>query len=575
MGTRNFNKLSQALCIAGCLALSGCTPVSQSQDADVIVVGAGIGGLAAALEASAAGASVLVIEAASVGGGHAVKAGGFAMTDTALQRRKGISDSPELTFGDLLKWGESPNNYWAQRYAQESGTEVYDWLTNLGVEFVMLIPTPEHSVPRFHFTRGRAINVVVPMMRRALQDPNIRFVWNTRATALVRAQGRIIGVSGRNERDGSQRWYGGASVVLSTGGFESNLTMVRENWPDGEAEPERLLIGSGTYATGDGYRLAKWAGADLKDLDRQVIFFNGLPNPRDPGKTRALHAQNPAGIWVNRDGRRFVNEIGDSKTIEAAVRAQKPMSYWVIYDSNGTRGWMIRDAIWLEKSMLDDVVVNNPEVTVKGRNIEELARKAGLDYHGLKTTIETWNRMVEVGTDFQHGRFAPDSASPKARALLKAPFYATQLYPYTRKSMGGPAINSYGEVIDASAKPIPGLYAAGELTGVAGINGAHGGSGTFLGPSVLTGRIAGKSAALDSTLTGALGNPASGVSPQAASIRAKPAGTPGFWHYEVSHARVVELNWSCARCHSDKHPQRMTQTAAEMLARLNTCQDCH
>ena len=561
-----------ALCVVS--VSTSCTPLSPSNDADVVVVGAGIAGLAAALEAAAQGASVVVIEAASVGGGHAVKAGGFAMVDTALQRRKGIEDSAELAFKDLLAWGEDPNTYWAQRYAQESGAEVHDWLTNLGVEFVLLIPTPEHSVPRFHFTRGRAVNVVVPMLRKALQDPKIRFVWNMRATALLKSKAKITGVLGTDERTGIKQRFAADSVVLTTGGFATNLSKVRANWPADKQIPTDLLIGSGHYASGDGYRLAEWAGADLQNLDRQVIFYNGMPDPRDASSNRALHAQNSAAIWVNKQGRRFVNETADSKTVETAVSSLDPISYWVVYDANGAKRWQIRDADWLNKDTLGELILNNSEITVKADSIDELAKAAGIATHGLNTTLETWNRMVDVGTDFQHGRFTKDNNKPRAQALVTPPFYATRLYPYTRKSMGGPAINLYAQVLDESRTPIDGLFAAGELTGVAGINGKHGGSGSFLGPAVLTGRIAGASAAAASSRSGALKRGSAAQSTQTTQSQADSTN-PGYWHFNQSHARVTELEWSCNRCHTDRHPQRMAVTANEMLNRLNTCLDCH
>ena len=135
-----FRKL---LLATGCLVflLSGCEQIPVQRDADVIVVGAGIAGLSAALEASANNARVLVLEANSVGGGHAVKAGGFALVDTELQRSRGIEDTPALAFADWAVRGENPNTYWTKLYARESGPEVYDWLTGLGVEFRLLIPT--------------------------------------------------------------------------------------------------------------------------------------------------------------------------------------------------------------------------------------------------------------------------------------------------------------------------------------------------------------------------------------------------------------------------------------------------
>ncbi|MEC9376274.1 MAG: FAD-dependent oxidoreductase [Pseudomonadota bacterium] len=544
----------------------------DSIKSDVIVVGAGIAGLAAALEASNKGASVIVIESSSVAGGHAVKAGGLAMTDTALQRSKGIKDSPDLAYNDLLRWGETPNKFWAKRYAEESGPEVYDWLVELGVEFAMLIPTPDHSVPRFHFTRGRSVNVVLPMLRNAALNPNIKFVWNTRVKALLRARGKINGVVGENQRTGEDKWYEADSVVLSTGGFENNLLQVRKNWPSNQKLPNKLLIGAGAFANGDGYRLAEWAGADMQNMDRQVIFYNGLPDPRDETNTRALKALNTAAIWVNESGRRFVNESGDEKSIEAAVSNQKPVSYWVIYDSKGAKGWQVRDALWLKNSMLDEVLINNKKLTVAAENISELAVKAGLNKHGLTTTIQTWNRMVELGSDFQFNRFSKETKGQRIYPIKEAPFYATQLYPYTRKSMGGPAINELAQVIDNEGIPIDGLYAAGELTGVGGINGEFGGSGTFLGPSVLTGRIAGASGAENSNRSGKFIQPNQKIKNVTTAIL---GSGQGFWHFEESHAQVSEMGWNCTKCHNALNPKRTPRKPEEMLERLNTCKECH
>ncbi|MGI9290273.1 MAG: FAD-dependent oxidoreductase, partial [Gammaproteobacteria bacterium] len=314
-----------------------CTPVEVQPDADVIVVGGGIAGLAAALEAADQGASVLIIEANSVGGGHAVKAGGFAMVDTALQRSKGISDSADLAWRDLQRWGEDADPYWTRRYVEESATEVYDWLTDMGVQFSIVLDTPEDSVPRFHFTRGTAARVVIPMMRKALMNPRIAFQWNTRASKLITSDNVITGIETINERNGDRHKYLASAVILATGGFQNNLEMVRTNWPENQNEPDEIKLGAGHFATGDGYRLAEDAGAELQRMDRQVTFFQGIPDPRDENRARAIFGNNPAAIWVDDHGRRFVNESADSKTIEAAARTLEPMHFWMLFDSYGAR----------------------------------------------------------------------------------------------------------------------------------------------------------------------------------------------------------------------------------------------
>jgi len=430
-------------------------------------------------------------------------------------------------------------------------------------------------VPRFHFTRGSAANVVVPMLRKALLDPNINFVWNTRVTALARVKGNIVGVYTRNERDGSKRQWRAASTVLATGGFQNNLNLVREHWPEDQPAPQRLFQGAGNYATGDGYRLASWAGADMLRLDRQVTFYGGIPDPADPARQRALYATNPAAIWVGANGRRFIDESSNDKKVEAAVIQQEPVGYWMIFDSRGARKLNIRDALPAQKKSTRAKILANPELAKQANNVDELARKTGISKHGLQTTLETWNRMIEVGTDFQFNRFVTDNKNTAIRKISVPPYYAVRIFPMTRKNMGGPAINIRGQIVNKQQATIPGLYAAGELTGVAGINGKHGGNGTFLGPSVLTGRVAGRSAARASR-SAEPATPYRQFRSQAATehSNAPDFGQPGYWHYDAVHRLAADSAYTCDRCHSGA-VMKMANNNADMLARVSTCTGCH
>ena len=192
-----------AVVLAAGLALVGCEPAPPAIEADVLVIGAGIAGLSAALEASEAGASVTLVEINSVGGGHAVKAGGLFMVDTPLQNEKGVEDNVTLAVADMLAWGEDADAKWVRRYAEASRPDVYDWLTGLGVEFALLMPAPgETSVPRFHFTRGTSVNVVVPMMRAALDRAGVRWRMNTEVTGISAAADGSWEIATRNLRSG-------------------------------------------------------------------------------------------------------------------------------------------------------------------------------------------------------------------------------------------------------------------------------------------------------------------------------------------------------------------------------------
>ncbi len=553
------------------LLLAACSQTPVARDADVIVVGAGIAGLAAALQASEGGARVLLIDANSVGGGHAVKAGGFALVDTELQRSKGIQDSPDLAFGDWALRGKNPDAFWAWRYAENSARDVYDWLVGKGVSFHMILPTNEDSVPRFHFTRGTAVNAVVPLLREMLYDTNIEFRWNTRAVALSRLGGRINGVLTRNERTGVEQLYRANAIVLATGGLQNNLAEVRANWTADAAEPRRLLKGAGQFATGDGYRMAAWAGAELINMDRQVTFYNGIPDPRDATGEHGLLAQNPMAIWVNAVGHRFVDESANIRVVTEATRGFDDPGYWMVFDAEGARRMVVRGAPWLSRETIRADVLHNPRITSHADTLQDLARQAGLPEHGLQTTVETWNRMVAAGEDFKYQRFSKIAPPDRTvQQIVTPPFYAMRTYPMTRKNMGGPAINHRGQVLNNKRIPIPGLYAAGELTGVAGINGSYGGAGTFLGPSTMLGRIAGTAAAEDA---GAALSYRSGGERDAPG-QARP-GAAGYWHFDVSHKLVSERGYSCDKCHSATNPMQPAVSRAILLARLDTCTLCH
>ena len=414
-------------------------------------------------------------------------------SDTPLQAKKGFVDSPEIAERDLLAWGEDADVAWVRRYVQGSRAEVHDWLTDFGVRFTFILDTPEHSVPRFHFANGPALNVVVPLMRAAFARANLDYRWNTEALALIRHHGAVRGVRVRDLRTGVTGDLFAPVVIIATGGWQNDLDFVRREWRRDQPGPGRLYSGAGQFATGSGLKLGQEAGAATVRMDHQVIFSTGVPDPRDPAGTRALLAQNPAAIWVNSSGLRFISETAPSKLADQTVLGQTPATHWLIFDADGLRTLRIRDAVWLGNAAGIEPL-KAAGLIRQADSIAALAEATGLPATALEETVQRWNASVVAGSDAEFSRFTPASPDATARELRRAPFYAVQLFPMTRKSMGGLAIDADARVLDAAGRPVPGLYAAGEVTGVAGINGSYGGEGTFLGPAVLLGRIAGRSA---------------------------------------------------------------------------------
>ena len=565
---------------------SGCDEraAEPPDDAQAIVIGAGIAGLSAALEMGERGVDVLVVDMNSVAGGHAVMAGGIALVATGLQQELGIEDSPSLAYRDWMGWTEDGDPDWTRDYADTSGDMIFNWLEAMGVEFVRVAPGHGNSVPRFHFTRGRAIHVILPMLQKLLSMPSISVLWNAHAEQLLLEDGHVRGVVIKDLRSGTLRTLRAPHVVLATGGFESDLPRVLENWTAGLPKPGRLLIGAAISATGSGHDMATDAGAALTRIDRHYIYINGVVNPRDPEKMHALTAGNEASMWVNAQGKRFTNETGFDKNILVDLLQQEPASYWAIFDAGSREQFAARGAAWLNNETPGNPILENPAAAVQAQSLQELAALTGLPATALLQSVQDFNALIDGGDDTDFGRFGSGDQPP--RKIGQPPFYAVQMFPMTRKSMGGVAVDRQARALDAGGQVIPGLYAVGEINGSVGINGKHGLDGMFLGPAVLTGRLAGRSIAAgypDASPAAATGLSSARAEPDAwqatldaAALEALLAvPRDGYWHFQVSHGLVLERGYACTRCHSAELPFAAVTDRAGMLAQTSVCTNCH
>lgn len=562
---------------------AGTTP--PSPDAQVIVVGAGLAGLSAAIEMGRAGISVLVVDMNSVVGGHAVLAGGIAMAGTPLQAANGIEDTPEKAYRDWMAWTADGDPEWTRLYAEASREMIFDWTTAMGVEYVRVVPGHGNSVPRFHFTQGRAVHVVLPMYRTALQMPNVSFAWNTRAERLIVADGRVTGVAVTELRSGKERVLRAPNIVLATGGLESDLERVSTTWGAELPQPDRLLIGSAISATGSGHDMAANAGAALADLDRRYVYVNGLLDPRDAQRQHALTAGNEQSMWVNSSGERFTNEMGFDKDILVDLLNQQPATYWAIFDESSREDFGMRGATWLKNKTEDHPILDNPESASKAETLPELATAAGLPAAALHRSVQRYNAMIDEGEDRDFGRFSKDDRLPPR--IERPPFYAVQMFPMTRKSMGGVVVDLEARALDAAGQAIPGLYAAGELNGSVGINGKHGLDGMFLGPAIITGRLAGRSVA-ERCCAGQVQpddeSPVKTASPGGQGVAEVPSlnlgsrlteSREGYWHFEMSHRLALERGYACSQCHSADLPFAPATDRSTLIAQTQVCNHCH
>jgi uncharacterized protein len=347
-------------------------------------------------------------------------------------------------------------------------------------------------------------------------------------------------------------------------------------------------------------------GAHVSNLDHQWNYQRGLPDPRYPGAERGLNAGVGDSLWINAQGKRFVDEDASSPETLRVLLQQRPATYWAIFDESAKATLYVVGTGWNHAS-LEHWILNNSDLLKRGDSIRELAVQTGLPPDTLATTVARYNAMISEGRDVDFGRFGKRAAGDTTDRTVppkieQPPFYALELFPLTRKSMGGIAIDRLARVLDDARRPIVGLYAAGEAAGLAGINGRAALEGTFLGPSVLTGRVAGRSAAAQinpsprpsetpsiaastapsmSSTTPSLTAPVPTWSSRdctgchnVEALVAKPR--PGFWHFEHAHQLVLDHKLECAACHGEMStPFDPQWHHINRLLQSKICSNCH
>ncbi len=606
----SYVKRSRNLLLASCFTavLAACgspdtAPIAGSdanlaeRDADIIVVGAGLAGLSAAIDAANAGARVLVVDMNSVFGGHGIQSGGVAFVNSTMQEELGYDDDPDVAYDDWMTWAVDGHPGWNRFYVENSREMLWDWLTGLGVRFDRIRPSHGNSVPRFHMTHRRGLNLTRPIFLEALRYSNIDFRWNAVADHLTKDGNRVVGVEGLDYRTGSRFALRSAKVILATGGFQSNIDMVKANWRSDLPAPGPVYSMSGQNSRGSGHRMAEEAGAALVNLERQYNGYTIVPDMLGLDEARGYYGGNARSIWVNSAGERFVTELGIDRYVFDAVMRQQPEGHWSIYDADDKDGFRLNGPHFVSADAVDHekiqrLAVENPAITQKADTLAELAALIGVPPDALEATVAEYNRKVMNGESTDVAGLPPED-TPPVFTIDAPPYYATKLYPMANKSAGGVAIDMQTRALDASGTPVPGLYAAGEITGSAGMNGLNGLDGMFTGPSILTGRVAGQAAAAalaetpgwqpveftrregdwdmsrpaNSSWTPALGP---------ADVRNMLAETrDGYWHFERVHKLVLERGYDCTNCHSQNVPFYTALSREDKARQTQICEACH
>ena len=490
-----------------------------SYDADVVVIGAGGAGMTAAMTAADAGQKVVILESQAMVGGNSARATGgmnaaktvyqdenefdqaagvektlataaekYADNETITALAKTVSeqwaayqanptgyfDSVELMELDTMVGGKGINDPELVKTLCEGTADAIDWLDENGITLHNVSSFGGASVKRIHRPvneEGKVVSVgayMIPLLQENCEKRGIDIVLNTTVdTILTDANGAAVGVSG-TDKDGNTVVVNAKSVILATGGFGANLDMVTQYKP----ELAGFMTTNAVGAQGQGIEMATAIGAGTVDMDQIQI------HPTVEANTAALITEGLRGdgaILVNANGERFIDEVGTRDVVSAAEIAQ-PGSY----------SWLIVDQAMADASSVIQGYIKKG-YTKTGATYEELAKELDVDPAAFANTMETWNSYVEAKNDPDFGR------TSFANPLNNGPYYAIKVTAGVHHTMGGVTINSATEVLKEDGTVIPGLFAAGEVTG--GVHGANRLGGTAVADFVVFGRIAGESAA--------------------------------------------------------------------------------
>jgi len=468
---------------------------AHEYETDVAIVGAGAAGMAAGIEARDAGARAIAFEKAAAPGGAAIiSGGGCLIVGSPLQKQSGIDDTPDLAFKDWIAWGgPSADEVWARYYIEHTLHDLYHWAERLGAKWVDLKVQEGNSALRWTRPERNGLGLMTHLIAGFRQRGG-EIVADTEITGLRRDRGRVVGLDGRNTRTGEPVAVTCKTVVAATGGFNSNLDMVLEHNP--ALKGQKVLEGSGRGSTGTGHNFVRDAGGHLTHMDHIWFYVYATPDYRDPAQRRGLvFRMVPGNVWVNQQGRRFHNEaLSGGNSATPALMAQSPRHAWAIMDAPMTATMEIADPYYRDgdkviRAKVVELLDNSPFIR-KADTLAELAAKMDVDAATFLATIARYNAACEqkLATEPEFGKPLKSS-----KAFDAPPFYAVQIFALARKNFGGVKTDLQCRVLDKHFEPIAGLYAAGEIAGMAGghINGRAGLEGTMLGPSLFSGRVAG------------------------------------------------------------------------------------
>ena len=456
--------------LASMLAVMMATPAFAAESTDIVIIGSGSAGLSSAITATEKGAKVIVLEKMAYFGGNSNRSEGeMNAAGTKQQKAHGITDdTPERFAADTIRGGHGLNDPALVKALTENAASAEEWLLDLGAHFC-------HRMGRGGGqTRARGhgpcdgspvgIEIMRVLGERADKD-HIDMRLNNRVTKILMKNGKVSGVQVKTPK--GMETINAKAVILATGGFGANHKMVEKYRP----ELKGFSTTNHPGATGDGIILAQQVGAGLTDIEQIQI------HPTVIKKNGALISESMrarGGFLLNKNGKRFTNELL-TRDVVSANELKQP---------GGIAYLVIDNSIYSKNKMAQNYTAE--KLMTKCDTIADVAKLIGVDEKVVQASFDQYHKAFDNKKDDLFGR-------PEMLIRMdQAPYFVAEVTPGIHHTMGGVKIDPQAEVLIPEKKPIPGLFAAGEVTG-----GVHGGNrigGNAVADIITFGRISANSA---------------------------------------------------------------------------------
>ncbi len=461
-------------------------------EADIVVIGTGASGMAAAVRSETLGAKVILLEKMpTIGGATALNAGTLIATGSRYQREvmKELGDSPELAAKDIFRAGKNRNDPVLVKMVTERVGSVVDWLID-----DMKIPYgpaatqySDHSASRQLGVTGRSVNFL-NLMREKYLGMGGKLMMETRAEELIRDDaGQIVGVRA-TMKDGSTLDVKSKAVILASGGYGAVKSMLPK-------EMSNYVFYGLDSETGDGYRMGTEVGADTINMDLVKMYPQGVETVSGRGLAATASStdtmKKSGAIYVNRNGKRYVNERGPLGEITDKTVLQPDHIGYIVMDAKAFKEYVAKSLedrlVQNEATILGwgDIVNNGYPVLAKSDDLKTAAKKMGIDPAGLEKTVTDWNKLVKVGKDTDFNR-------PITGGLAEGPYYIVEQKVRYQTTLGGLRANGNMQILNKDGQAIPGFYGAGCVVG--GMQGADSMTAMMNSWAIVSGFVAAESA---------------------------------------------------------------------------------